>query len=51
MLQAAVLGIVVLQEEGAAITAWQAADIVVPNILAALDLLLEPERLIATIRV
>jgi P-type E1-E2 ATPase len=50
MLQAAALGIVVLQAEGAATTAWQAADVIVPNILAALDLLLKPKRLIATLR-
>ena len=51
MLQVAALGIVVLHVEGAAIAALQAADVVVPNILAALDLLLEPKRLIATLRV
>ncbi len=50
MLQTAALGVVVLQAEGAAIAAWQAADVIVPNILAALDLLLKPKRLIATIR-
>jgi P-type E1-E2 ATPase len=50
MLQTAILGIGVLQAEGAATTAWQAADVVVPNILAALDMLLKPKRLIATMR-
>ena len=43
MLQAATLGIVVLQAEGTATTAWQAADVIAPNILSALDLLLKPK--------
>jgi soluble P-type ATPase len=51
MLDAAALGIIALQDEGAAISAWRAADIAAPGICAALDLLLEPGRLIATFRV
>ena len=50
MLQAAALGIAVIGPEGAALDAIQAADIVAPNIEAALDLLLNPLRLVATLR-
>ncbi len=50
MLQAAALGIAVLQAEGAATPTLLAADIVAPNILAALDLLTHPRRLAATLR-
>jgi soluble P-type ATPase len=50
MLQAAALGIAVLQTEGAAVGAVLAADVVVPGILDALDLLLQPLRLAATLR-
>lgn len=50
MLQAAALGIAVLQAEGAATPTLLAADIVAPNILAALDLLTHPKRLAATLR-
>jgi soluble P-type ATPase len=50
MLQAADLGIAIIQGEGAAIETCQAADVLTPNILAALDLLLFPKRLIATLR-
>ena len=50
MLQAAALGIAVIGPECAAAEALAAADIVAPNILAALDLLLNPLRLVATLR-
>lgn len=50
MLQAAALGIAVIGPEGAAFDAIHAADIVVPDILAAFDLLLKPLRLVATLR-
>lgn len=50
MLQAAVLGIAIIQGEGAARETCMAADVLVPNILAALDLLRFPKRLIATLR-
>jgi P-type E1-E2 ATPase len=50
MLAAAGLGIAVLGREGLAIAALQAADLVVPDVTAALDLLLHPKRLIATLR-
>ena len=50
MLETAALGIVVVQEEGAATRTVMAADIVCPNILSALDLLTNPKRLIATLR-
>jgi P-type E1-E2 ATPase len=50
MLQNATLGIAVMQEEGAAPQALLAADVAVPNINCALDLLIQPLRLIATLR-
>ena len=50
MLHAAGIGIAVLQEEGASPAALLAADLVVPDILSALDLLLRPQRLVASLR-
>ena len=50
MLRAAALGIAVLGAEGLAVEALTAADIVVPDILTALDLLLHPRRIVATLR-
>jgi soluble P-type ATPase len=50
MLQAAALGIAVLEVEGGAMEALTAADVVAPGILAALDLLLVPDSLKATLR-
>ena len=50
MLKEAGLGIAVLQREGAAMQALLAADIVIPSIVDALDLLLHPKRIIATLR-
>ena len=50
MLEAAALGIAVLEGEGAATAALLAADVVVPGIEPALDLLLHPLRLVATLR-
>lgn len=50
MLRAAALGIAVLGREGLATAALQAADIVVASIEDALDLLLRPKRLAATLR-
>ena len=50
MLQAAALGIAVLEAEGGAKEALLAADVVAPDILAALDLLLVPASLKATLR-
>jgi soluble P-type ATPase len=50
MLQAAALGIAIIQGESAAIETCLAADVLAPNILTALDLLLSPKRLIATLR-
>lgn len=44
------LGIAVLGDEGASISAMENADIVVKNISDALDLFLKPMRLIATLR-
>ncbi|MCG3209198.1 MAG: hypothetical protein FOGNACKC_02817 [Anaerolineae bacterium] len=50
MLQAAALGIAVIQAEGAAVAALAAADIAAPDIVSALDLLAHPLRLAATLR-
>jgi len=51
MLAAAGLGIAVIQGEGAAVNTLLAADVVVPDIGVALGLLLNPARLVATLRV
>lgn len=50
MLKAAALGIAVLQKEGAAQAAISAADLVMPGIIEALDLLDNPLRIIASLR-
>lgn len=50
MLREAKLAVAVLGEEGLARDALNAADVVVPHINAALDLLLSPLRLLATLR-
>lgn len=50
MLKEAALGIVVIQQEGAAVKTFQNADVVVNNVNDALDLLLNPIRLKATLR-
>ncbi len=50
MLRRAALGIAVLGPEGLATVCATAADVVAPSIEAALDLLLHPRRLVATLR-
>jgi P-type E1-E2 ATPase len=50
MLKEAVLGICVLSPEGTAVGALLSADLVVPDIQAALDLLEKPLRLVTTLR-
>ena len=50
MLKEAALGICVLGQEGAAVEAMSNSDLVVPDINTALDLLLNPRRLIASLR-
>ncbi|MFW6250813.1 MAG: ATPase P [Alkalispirochaetaceae bacterium] len=50
MLRAAAIGICVLQREGAYRETLQAADIVCASPVDALELLLNPKRLIATLR-
>ena len=50
MLKAAVLGVAVIQEEGAAFETIASADVVCTDILSALSLLSNPLRLIATLR-
>jgi P-type E1-E2 ATPase len=50
MLKESILGICVLGPEGASFEAISNCDLVAPDIKAALDLLVKPERLIATLR-
>jgi len=50
MLREAAFGIAVLGGEGLAVACLTAADVVVPDIGSALDLLLRPRRLLATLR-
>jgi len=50
MLEAAALGIAVVGQEGASSAAVRVADVVCPSVLDALDLLLEPRALVATLR-
>jgi soluble P-type ATPase len=50
MLKQAVLGIAVLLQEGVYVDTLMAADIVVSDVTDALDLLLRPLRLVATLR-
>lgn len=50
MLRLAILGIAIMTSEGVAPRALQAADILISNPLDAIDLLLQPTRLIATLR-
>jgi soluble P-type ATPase len=50
MLEKARLGILVIQEEGAAVESLLAADVACRNIRDALELLLRPLRLVATLR-
>lgn len=50
MLKAAVLGICVISQEGVALETLLGADLIAPDIFAALDLLDKPLRLIASLR-
>jgi P-type E1-E2 ATPase len=50
MLAAAAVGVAVIQREGACAATVMSADVVCSHILDALDLLLQPKRLIATLR-
>ena len=50
MLQEAALGICVFSAEGVAVETLLAADLVVPDIFAALELLEKPLRIVATLR-
>ncbi len=51
MLKAAALGIVLIQEEGASVKTLLSADIVCKSIHHALDLLNNPQRIAATLRI
>jgi P-type E1-E2 ATPase len=50
MLKEAALGICVLSKEGTATSALLSADLLAPDILTALDLLLNPKRIVASLR-
>jgi len=50
ILQASVIGIIVIQQEGASSEALMAADVICPDIFSALELLNNPLRLVATLR-
>jgi soluble P-type ATPase len=50
MLKAAIIGICVFSQEGTAIEAMLSADLVVPDIYAAFDLLDNPVRMVASLR-
>ena len=50
MLKGAAIGICVLGREGASATAITGSDVVIPDINAALELLLNTDRLVATLR-
>lgn len=50
MLKAAALGICVLSQEGVAVETMVSADLVVPDIFAALDLFEKPLRIVASLR-
>jgi soluble P-type ATPase len=50
MLRTAALGMAVIQAEGAAAAALKEADVVVTDVRDALDLLLNPLRLVAALR-
>jgi soluble P-type ATPase len=50
MLEAAALGIALIQREGAAVAALTSADVAATGILDALELLQMPKRLVATLR-
>jgi len=50
MLEAARLGIAVIEREGTAVRALQVSDIVVADTHTAIELLLKPQRLLATLR-
>ena len=50
MLKEAALGLVVMQSEGTAAGAFEASDVVFGDIRDALDALLDPQRLVATLR-
>ncbi len=50
MLSLAAIGVAILAGEGVAIEALQAADVLAPGPVEAIDLVLKPKRLIATLR-
>jgi P-type E1-E2 ATPase len=50
MFREAALGILVIGEEGCATSAFKEADVVVTDVVRALEMLVHPERLVATLR-
>lgn len=51
MIEAAALGMCVVQDEGASVSSVMVADVVCMSITDALDMLIQPKRLVATLRV
>jgi soluble P-type ATPase len=51
MIEAAALGMCVVQDEGASVSSVMVADIVCMAVTDALDMLIQPKRLVATLRV
>ena len=51
MIEAAALGLCVVQDEGASVSSVMVADRVCMSVMDALDMLIQPKRLVATLRV
>ena len=51
MIEAAALGMCVVQDEGASVSSVMVADVVCISVTDALDMLIQPKRLVATLRV
>jgi len=51
MIESAALGMCVVQDEGASVSSVMVADIVCMSVTDALDMLIQPRRLVATLRV
>lgn len=51
MIETAALGLCVVQDEGASVSTVMAADVVCLSVTDALDMLIQPQRLVATLRV
>ena len=51
MVESAAIGMCVVQNEGASVSSVMVADIVCISVTDALDMLIQPKRLVATLRV